>query len=514
MTMPAPSGSTLARTRLLLGATLAATLVAGTAFAQTATAPLAAPAAPSAAASQPTRHGPASVADLADALSGAVVNISTTQTVAAERPIQIPKAPDGSPLQEFFDEFFKNQMGKNGGAPRKIQSLGSGFVIDASGLIVTNNHVIDGADEITANFTDGTKLKAELIGRDKKTDLALLRVKPVKPLTAVKFGDSDKARVGDWVMAIGNPFGLGGTVTVGIVSARNRDINSGPYDNYIQTDAAINKGNSGGPLFDMYGDVIGINTAIISPSGGSIGIGFAVPSKTAAAVVAQLKQYGETRRGWLGVRIQGVSDDIAESLGLKEAKGALVAGISEKGPAEKAGIQAGDVIVKFDGKDVPNVRELPRMVADTPIDKIVDVVVLRKGKEVSVKVELGRLEEGEKLAATGKPGAKPDTVVPVTKTIAGATLAPLDAEARAKFKIKDQVAKGVVVTEVAPGSAAAEKRIQPGEVILEVGQEEVASPEDVVKKFEALKKDGRKRALLLIASAEGEMRFVTLASAE
>ncbi|MCE1236869.1 MAG: DegQ family serine endoprotease [Hyphomicrobiales bacterium] len=462
--------------------------------------------------SRPTRQGPASVADLAERLQGAVVNISTSQTVAAEKSIPIPQAPDGSPLQEFFDEFFKNQMGKNGGAPRKIQSLGSGFVIDPTGLVVTNNHVIDGADEITVNFTDGSKLKAEIVGRDKKTDIALLRVKPQKSLTAVAFGDSDEARVGDWVMAIGNPFGFGGSVTLGIVSARNRDIHSGPYDNFIQTDAAINKGNSGGPLFDMYGQVIGINTAIVSPTGGSIGIGFAVPSKTASAVVAQLQKFGETRRGWLGVRIQGVSDDIAESLGMKQAKGALVAGVTEKGPAEKAGLQAGDVIVKFDGKDVPNVRELPRMVADTPVDKTVDVVVLRKGKEATFKVELGRLEEGEK-AAEKETSGKPDAAKPATPAakVAGVTLGALDQAARTAFKIKDQIAKGVVVTAVEPGSAAAEKRVQAGEVILEVGQEEVAGPDDVVKKFAALKAGGQKRALVLISTPEGEMRFVTLA---
>lgn len=462
----------------------------------------------------PTAAGPTSVADLAEGLLDAVVNISTSQTATApERQIPLPKAPDGSPLQEFFDEFFKNhnKNGGPGGAPRKIQSLGSGFVIEAEGLIVTNNHVIDGADEITANFSDGSKLKAEVVGRDKKTDLALLRVKPAKPLKAVKFGDSDKARVGDWVMAIGNPFGFGGSVTVGIVSARNRDINSGPYDNFIQTDAAINKGNSGGPLFDMYGDVVGINTAIVSPTGGSIGIGFAVPSKTAIAVIEQLKQFGETRRGWLGVRIQAVTEDLAEGLGLKEPKGALVAGITEKGPAEKAGIQAGDVIVRFDGRDVPNVRELPRMVADTPISKDVDVVVLRKGKEISVKVALGRLEEGEKLAAAEKSGKPDATPVPTAPKVAGLTLAPLDAATRARFKIKDAVAKGVVVTEVEPNSSAAEKRIVPGDTILEVGQEEVKTAEDVAKRLEALKKDGRKRPLLLIASSEGEMRFVTIA---
>ena len=393
-----------------------------------------------------------------------MVNISTSQTLPAERNIQMPKAPDGSPLQEFFDEFFKKQQGLGGGQPRKVQSLGSGFVIDASGLVVTNNHVIEGADEVTVILTDNTRLKAEVVGRDKKTDVALLRVKPAKPLKFVEFGDSDQARVGDWVMAIGNPLGLGGSVTIGIVSARNRDIHAGPYDNFIQTDAAINKGNSGGPLFDMDGRVIGINTAIASPNGGSIGIGFALPSKTAIAVVDQLKQFGETRRGWLGVRIQAVTDDIAESLGLKEAKGALVAGISEGGPSAKAGIQAGDVIIRFDGKDVPNVRELPRMVADTAIDKKVPVTVLRKGKEVTVDVQLGRLEEGEKKEAdkTGKGGS---TVAPTAKSVAGMTLGALDAEARAKFKIKDQVAKGVVVAAVDPGSVAAEKKIEPGNVI-------------------------------------------------
>ena len=457
----------------------------------------------------PTAAGPASVADLAEGLLDAVVNISTSQSAPVEKQIPIPKAPEGSPFQDFFDEFFKNQ-GKNGGAPRKIQSLGSGFVIGADGYIVTNNHVIDGAEEITANFSDGTKLKAKLIGTDKKTDIALLKVEPTKPLKAVKFGDSDKARVGDWVMAIGNPFGFGGSVTVGIVSARNRDINSGPYDNFIQTDAAINKGNSGGPLFDMYGDVIGINTAIVSPTGGSIGIGFAVPSKTASAVVAQLKEFGETRRGWLGVRIQGVTDDIAEGLGLKEPKGALVAGITDKGPADQAGILAGDVIVRFDGKEVPNVRELPRMVADTPISKKVPVTVLRKGKEVTVEVQLGRLEEGEKLAANEKGGKSEVGKAAAVSKVAGLALAPLDGQLRTKFKIKDGVAKGLVVTEVDPNSAAAEKRIVPGDVILEVGQEEVKSVDDVTKRFEAAKKEGRKRALLLVASAEGEMRFVTL----
>lgn len=507
MIMRASSVLSSATTRLALAMLLAGGVAVSTAEAQQAQPQANGQAA---ATSRPTRSGPASVADLAERLQDAVVNISTTQTLPAERNIQIPKAPDGSPLQEFFDEFFKKQQGLGGGQPRKVQSLGSGFVIDASGLVVTNNHVIDGADEVTVILTDNTRLKAEVVGRDKKTDVALLRVKPAKPLKFVEFGDSDQARVGDWVMAIGNPLGLGGSVTIGIVSARNRDIHAGPYDNFIQTDAAINKGNSGGPLFDMDGRVVGINTAIASPNGGSIGIGFALPSKTAVAVVDQLKQFGETRRGWLGVRIQQVTDDIAEGLGMKEAKGALVAGISEGGPSAKAGIQAGDVIVKFDGKDVPNVRELPRMVADTAIDKKVPVTLLRKGKEVTVEVQLGRLEEGEKkeVDKTGKGGG--GTVAPTAKSVAGMTLGALDADARTKFKIKDQVAKGVVVTSVDPASAAAEKKIEPGNVILEVAQEEVASADDVAKKIEAAKKDGRKRVLLLVQSSEGEMRFVTI----
>jgi serine protease Do len=313
-------------------------------------------------------RGPDNIADVAEKVIDAVVNISTSQKVQSSSrggAQQMPQLPPGSPFEEFFEEFFKNRRGQGGDdqapnrSPRRVNSLGSGFIIDASGIVVTNNHVIAEADEINVILTDSTRLKAEVIGRDTKTDLAVLRVKPTKPLKAVKFGDSDKLRLGEWVIAIGNPFSLGGSVTAGIVSARNRDINSGPYDNYIQTDAAINRGNSGGPLFNLDGDVIGVNTAIISPSGGSIGIGFAVPSKVVQTVTAQLQQFGEIRRGWLGVKIQQVTDEIAESLNLKPARGALVAGVDDKGPAKPAGIEAGDVIVKFDGKDIKEMRDLP-----------------------------------------------------------------------------------------------------------------------------------------------------------
>ena len=347
----------------------------------------------------PSRAGPEGIADAAEQVIDAVVNVSTKQSVDL-RNGAMPQLPPGSPFEEFFEEFFKNRRGQNGQpgqngqngdgqspVPRRVNSLGSGFIIDAAGLVVTNNHVIADADEVNVILNDGSTLKAEVIGRDQKTDLALLKVKPTKPLKAVKFGDSDKLRLGEWVIAIGNPFSLGGTVTAGIVSARNRDIQSGPYDNYIQTDAAINRGNSGGPLFNLNGEVIGVNTAIISPSGGSIGIGFAVPSKTVVPVIDQLREFKEVRRGWLGVRIQQVSDEIAESLSVKPARGALVAGIDEKGPAKPAGIEPGDVIVRFDGKDVKEMRDLPKIVADTPVGKDVEVIVIRNGKEEKKSVK-------------------------------------------------------------------------------------------------------------------------------
>src|SRR6266702_2938862 len=396
-------------------------------------------------------RGPDGIADVAEKVINAVVNISTSQSVDT-RNNAAPTLPPGSPFEEFFDEFFKNRRGQPGdnnqnrpNTPRRVNSLGSGFIIDPSGIVVTNNHVIADADEVTVILNDGTRLKAEILGRDTKVDLALLRVKTEKPLSAVQFGDSDKLRLGEWVVAIGNPFSLGGTVTAGIVSARNRDINSGPYDNYIQTDAPINRGNSGGPLFNLDGEVVGINTAIISPSGGSIGIGFSVPSRTAVAVIDQLKQFGETRRGWLGVRIQLVTDDIAESLNIKPPHGALVAGVDEKGPAKPAGIEAGDVIVKFDGKDIHEMRDLPRVVAYTTVGKAVEVVIIRKGLQETKTVTLGRLEDGEKQMADAKTDAQPDK--PVVKKTLGLDLANLDDSLRTKYKVKDSV-KGVVIVAV------------------------------------------------------------------
>lgn len=461
--------------------------------------------------------GPASVADLAEGLLDSVVNISTSQTVkdenGDEKTEPAPQLPEGSPFQEFFDDFFSEENQKDGGsAARKMQSLGSGFVIDAEkGLVVTNNHVIADADEIEVNFTDGKKLKAELLGTDTKTDIALLKVDPAKhKLTAAGFGDSEKSRIGDWVMAIGNPFGLGGTVTLGIISARNRNIDAGPYDNFIQTDAAINRGNSGGPLFDMHGKVIGINTAIISPTGGSIGIGFAIPSELAVTVIQQLEEFGETRRGWLGVRIQPVTDDVAESFGMSEPKGALVAGLIANSGVENKELMAGDVILKFDGKDVENARDLPRVVAESPVGKQVEVLVLRKGKEQTVKIKLGRLEDYEnkdKDKAAAKDGDKAKEAASIT--VLGMSLVKLDDAQRKQYEISADV-EGVVISAVTAKSAAEEKRIKAGDVIVEFAQEVVKAPADIQKKIDKLRQQGRKNALLMLAAPSGELRFVTL----
>ncbi|MFK0685084.1 Do family serine endopeptidase [Ochrobactrum sp. BD67] len=479
-------------------------------------------------------QGPASVADLAEGLLDAVVNISTSQTVKedgeGDGAVPMPQVPEGSPFQEYFKDFFGDKGGAQGDESRKVQSLGSGFVIDAEkGFVVTNNHVIADADEIEVNFNDGSKLKAELVGKDIKTDLAILKVDPTKhKLKAVQFGNSEKARIGDWVLAIGNPFGLGGTVTAGIISARKRDINSGPYDDFIQTDAAINRGNSGGPLFDMDGKVIGINTAIISPSGGSIGIGFAIPAEMAVGVIDQLKEFGEVRRGWLGVRIQPVTEDIAQSLGLKEAKGALIAGLIENSGVDNKAIEAGDVVIRYEGKPVNTARDLPRLVAETPVGKEVEIVVVRQGEEKTVKVKLGRLVEDDKSteAATedqaplpegegGDEGVEtPDTPKKEQKSEAGPSvlgmkLSELNDDVRGEFGIAEDV-EGVAVLYVSPGSAAGEKRIETGDVIVDIGQVTVKTPDDVKKRIDALRREGRKNALLMLASRSGELRFVTV----
>ncbi len=458
-------------------------------------------------------EAPSSFADLAAKLLPAVVNISSSTTIAAQNgPDQqppMPQFPPGSPFEKFFHDFMNRNHPDSGpdAAPRRMQSLGSGFIVDPSGIIVTNNHVIDGADKITVTLQDNTSLTATLLGKDDKADLAVLKVNAGKPLAAVGWGDSDHARVGDWVLAIGNPFGLGGSVTAGIVSARGRDIRQGPYDDFIQTDAPINRGNSGGPLFDMGGQIVGINTAIYSPSGGSIGIGFSIPANEAKIVVNQLIKYHHARRGWLGVRIQEVTPDIAESLGLKPPSGALVAGVSDGGPAAAAKLQNGDIILTFNGHDIKEMRTLPRTVAETEIGASVPVVIWRGGKEQTLSVTIAELPSDNIKQANATP---PKPKAPATSRIAGLgiELAPLNDAARSKYQIgADQ--KGVVVTQVAPNSPAAEHGVKAGDVIVEVQQAQVNTPADVQQRVDSIRKQNRRSVLMLI-QGQGGMRWVPL----
>lgn len=464
------------------------------------------------------RPAPDSFADLAEKLLPSVVNISTSQMVA-ERQGPDFQFPPGSPFEDLFRDFMdrNGQGGQGGQAPqkRRATALGSGFIISPDGYIVTNNHVIDGADEITVRLHDGDTLEAELIGRDPKTDVALLKVDPKEDLPFVKWGDSDSARIGDWAMAIGNPFGLGGTVTAGIISARNRDINQGPYDDFIQTDASINRGNSGGPLFNLEGDVIGINSAIYSPSGGSVGIGFAIPAGIAQSVVDQLKEYGRTRRGWLGVHIQTVTEDIADSVGLDTATGAMVAGVSDESPAKAAGIKQGDVILKFDGKDVESMRRLPRIVAETKIGKDVDVEIWRDGKKQTVQVELGELEE-EVVAASAEPseGQEAPEIAEADITELGMKVANVDDALRQRYNLAEGT-EGVIVTEVAGDSYAAEKGVRPGDIIIEASHSSVSNVEDVTNAVKAALDDDKRTILMLIETSAGPRYFgLTLAAAE
>ena len=452
------------------------------------------------------RSAPESFADLAEKLLPAVVNISSSQVVRTTQQQEIPQAPPGSPFEDFFKEFFDRNQRE--GAPRRASSLGSGFIIDKTGFVVTNNHVIAEADEITVILHDDTRHDATVIGRDPKTDLALLKIEVDGDLPFVAWGDSTGARVGDWVVAIGNPFGLGGTVTAGIISARQRDINQGPYDSFIQTDASINRGNSGGPMFNMDGRVIGVNTAIFSPTGGSVGVGFSIPSSIAERVVTQLRDFGRTKRGWLGVRIQSVTDEIAESLGLEEAAGALVADVTEDGPAQESKIEAGDVILKFDGKVVEEMRDLPRIVAETKIGKPVEVDVWRKGKRRVIKVVVGELEEERPvLASTGPRG---DAIEPEEAEIdsLGVSVTAITDDMREQFNVPEDV-QGVLVTGVTADSGAAEKGLRPGDVIVEVNQEEVSTPGQIAAKVsEAM--DNDRRSVLLLVNRNGDLRFVAV----
>ena len=472
---------------------------------------------------------PASFADLVEKLSPAVVNVSTTQKVKGggamtygmpfeDLPPEFQNSPELEPFRQFFDQFGKKH-GPKSEAPeeapdRQVYSLGSGFVIDATGYVITNNHVIDDADEVTVTLSDHTKYKAKIIGRDKKTDLALLKVDAKKDLPFVNLGDSDAMRVGDWVIAIGNPYGLGGSVTQGIISARQRSINAGPFDDFLQTDAPINRGNSGGPLFNLKGEVIGINTAIFSPSGGSIGIGFAIPVALAKPVIDQLKQFGHTHRGWLGIKIQEVSEEAAESLGLAKQMGALVLEVGKDSPADKAGIKAGDVITKFDGKDISEMRFLPRMVAETKIGKTVPVTYWRGNASKTADISVGELDEHEDEASNDgqDKDKKAKSKNPDAETVMGMQVSPLTQKLREELNV-GETQTGVAVVDIVRGSEAAKRGVRPGDIIVDVNTSPIKSADDLKKAFESAAKNGRKFALVRVAR-EKETAFVTLPTAE
>ena len=446
---------------------------------------------------------PASLAPLAEKISPSVVNITTSTTVSRRTGPQ-GIVPEGSP----FEDFFRDRNNGPEGAPRRSSALGSGFVISEDGYVVTNNHVIDGADEILIEFFDGSELRAEVVGTDPNTDIALLKVEADEPLPFVSFGDSDSARVGDWVIAMGNPLGQGFSVSAGIVSARNREL-SGRYDDYIQTDAAINRGNSGGPLFNMEGDVIGVNTAILSPTGGSIGLGFSMAANVVTRVVDQLQEFGETRRGWLGVQIQDVTEDMAEAMGLASTDGAAVNGVLD-GPALEAGIEIGDVIISFDGRDVEDTRGLVRQVGNTPVGEAVRVVVRRGDETKTLLVTLGRREEAE--GAVPAVAQAPQEDAPTSAEMMGLSLMVLNDELREQLGANPET-EGLAVMEVDETSEAFEKGLRSGDIITEAGQQKVTSISDLETRVTEAKEAGRKSLLLLVRRA-GDPRFVALTLSE
>jgi serine protease Do len=482
-------------------------VAAGLATAIAATIQLAAPPAPVSAAVAPaslTAQMPESFADLVKAVKPAVVNIATAAHIDEGGHAGVPefRFPEGSPFDRYFREFFEHRNpGRPKGAPvPNARSMGSGFIIDPAGYVVTNNHVVDKAVEITVTLNDGEQLSARLIGRDVKTDIALLKIDADEPLPHVSFGDSDTAEVGDWVIAVGNPFGLGGSVSAGIISARGRDIRSGPFDDFLQIDAPINRGSSGGPLFDKRGQVIGINTAIFSPSGGNIGIGFAIPSSMAESIVTALREDGHVARGWLGVNIQEITEEIAESLDIDEAEGALIAGVMPGGPAEAAGLRTGDVILEFGGEEVERVKDLPRLVAATKANKTVTVRVLRDGEEKDIRVEVGAMPEDEVAAANPADPETPDAAK------LGLALAPLTPEFRQRLRLADDVS-GVVIADVARNSPAAREGLRPGDLIKRVGSREVNTPGEVI---DEVKRHADRKAVLLLISRAGNDRFIAV----
>jgi serine protease Do len=446
-------------------------------------------------------------AQLAGRVVGVVVNVSTQAPAPPPKTAQdTPQNAPGPSLDEFFRDFFGDKGAPGSPNGGRVASLGSGFIIDPSGLIVTNNHVIATAEQITVTLSDDTTFQAQVIGRDAVTDLALLKIDAKTPLPAASWGDSGKVRVGDWVLAIGNPFGLGGTVTAGIISATARDIHSGPYDDYLQTDASINRGNSGGPMFNLAGEVIGINTAIYSPSGGSIGIGFAIPAALAQPIIEQLKATGKVERGWIGARIQPMTDDIAESIGLDKSRGAMVAAIDPGSPAAQAKLQPGDVILSYDGKPIDRSRQLPRLVAASQPEKPAKLTVWRDGKEYEVELKVAALDPNRPAPP---PPPEPEKPKPPTAIDAfGLKLTKLTPELRKQFSLSDR-AKGVVVLEVPQNSPAAAQGLRPGDLIVGVGHAPVASPEQVPQLAAAARKAGQKKVLVRV-EREGNTRFVAL----
>jgi serine protease Do len=458
---------------------------------------------------------PSSFAPLIKEVAPAVVNVSTTQKVQGGPMMDMPfqDLPEDSPFRQFFKHFFNGQPGQGdqggqGGRTMVEHSLGSGFIIDPSGYVVTNNHVIGKATEISVTLTSGKSYKAKLVGRDLRTDLALLKISADHPLPAVQWGDSGKAEVGDWVVAVGNPFGLGGTVTAGIISARGRDLHEGPYDSFIQTDAAINRGNSGGPMFNMDGKVIGINSAIYSPNGGSVGIGFAIPSSLAKPVIAQLREHGVVERGWLGVQIQQVTPDVAESLGLKNAAGALVANVTKDSPGKAAGLHQGDVITQFNGHRIKSLRDLTGAVADTKPGSEAPMTVWRHGHEQLMTVKVGKAPEtnvaqNEGSQAPASPAAD-ETKVPAL----GLTLGKLTADARHELGLANDV-KGALVTDVDDGGNAADQGIRPGDVLVKVGQDSVSDPKEAARKI-ARAKEIKQKAVLVLVNRRGNELFVAI----
>jgi serine protease Do len=456
---------------------------------------------------------PATFADLAAKVTPAVVNISSTHVETADSEQQ-PGMPDlrGTPFEQFFKQFMENQGQGQKPMKRKATALGSGFVIDPTGYIVTNNHVIESATDIQVTTTDGVDHPAKLIGADPKTDLALLKIEATKPMPYVQFGNSDKTRVGDWVLAVGNPFGLGGTVTTGIVSARSRDIHEGPFDDFLQIDASINQGNSGGPTFDMNGNVVGINTAIFSPSGGSVGIGFAIPSNLAKPILAELKDKGSIQRGYLGVEIQQVTPEIAKAIGLDEPKGALVASIQPDSPAAKAKLEPGDVIVSYNNQPVHEMRDLPRLVAETDPNAKVELGILRNKHEMTVATTIGKLKEDDKVASNDQQNQEDNSPADANSGVQvsalGATLAPVTPATRQMFNLDDSE-KGVVVADLDSDGPLADQGIRPGDVIKRVSDSAVASPADV-KRLADKAKENKENVLLMLVDRQGRSLFIAV----